>query len=178
MARTSTANGKRESGRTQAAGTDNGGSRRVSREVLDVLNGLAGMKVVRLAEIIIFSASQTLKSRFGLRNTDLRILVILGLHQPLSLNEVTRRTRIDRAWISRTVRQLERRGLVARVPNPMHKRGSLLSLTRSGEAMLCDIAPVAMGHEERLLKGLHKKEVDQILDVLMARAEEIYRAAS
>ena len=68
---------------------------------------------------------------------------MLGAYQPISVNEVSRRTHIDEAWISRSLRGLMRRNLIAKTAHPSDSRASLLSLTSQGEALLLEIAPVA-----------------------------------
>jgi DNA-binding MarR family transcriptional regulator len=153
-------------------------SRRISRELLRALHDVSGMKLVRIAEDVIFSLNETLKSRFGVGHIQLRVLVIVGLHQPISLTAVARQSRMDKAWISRTIQGLVGRGLLARTKHPTDRRGSLLALSPAGEELLCDMAAVTLHHQEQLLKGLRKRQVKQILDILMIRAEEMLRTAS
>jgi len=139
---------------------------------------LVSVRLVRLAELISRIATLTFEDRFGLKNTDLRILVMLGAYQPISLNEVSRKTHIDKAWISRSSRALLRRKLITRTPHPSDSRASLLSLTRKGEALLREIAPVAEDYQRRLLRGQRTRDVERVLDLLSARAEELFQIAT
>jgi DNA-binding MarR family transcriptional regulator len=144
---------------------------------IDALIRLVSVRIVRLSELILRIGTQRFKDRFGVKPTDLRILVMLGAYQPISLNEVSRRTHIDKAWISRSLRALLRRKLIARMAHPSDSRASLLSLTRKGEALLREIAPVAQEYQRQLLQGQRARDVERVLDLLSARAEEMYQAA-
>lgn len=145
---------------------------------IDALIRLVSVRLIRLAELISRMATLTFEDRFGLKNTDLRILVMLGAYQPISLNEVSRKTHIDKAWISRSSRALLDRKLITRTPHPSDSRASLLSLTRKGEALLREIAPVAEDYQRQLLRGQRTQDVERVLDLLSARAEELFQIAT
>lgn len=145
---------------------------------IDALIRLVSVRLVRLAELILRIGTLTFKDRFGVKNTDLRILVMLGAHQPISVNEVSRRTHIDKAWISRSLRGLLRRKLVTKTAHPTDSRASLLSLTKAGEALLREIAPVAVAYQRELLRGLPSRDVERVLGILSERAEEMLQLAT
>jgi len=144
---------------------------------IDALIRLVSVRIVRLSELILRIGTHTFKERFGVKPTDLRILVMLGAYQPISVNEVSRRTHIDKAWISRSLRGLLRRKLIKRTSHPSDSRASLLSLTKKGEALLREIAPVAEEYQRQLLQGQRARDVERVLDLLSARAEEMFEAA-
>lgn len=142
---------------------------------IDALIRLVSVRIVRIAELILRIGTLTFKERFGVKPTDLRILVMLGAYQPISVNEVSRRTHIDKAWISRSLTGLLRRKLITRTAHPSDSRASLLSLTKKGEALLREIAPVAQEYQRQLLQGQRTRDVERVLDLLSARAEEIFQ---
>lgn len=144
---------------------------------IDTLIKLVSVRIVRLSELILRIGSLTFGKRFGVKNTDLRILVILGAYQPISVNEVSRRTHIDKAWISRSLSGLLRRKLVTKAAHPYDSRASVLQLTKKGEALLREIAPVAEEYQRRLLQGQKARDVERMLDLLSNRAEEMYQLA-
>jgi len=144
---------------------------------IDALIRLVSVRIVRLAEMILRMGTSPITNRFGVKPTDLRILVILGAYQPISVNEVSRRTHIDKAWISRSLRGLLRRKLVKRTAHPSDSRALLLSLTGKGEALLRRIAPVAQEYQRQLLQGQRTRDVERVLDLLAARAEEMFQRA-
>lgn len=145
---------------------------------IDTLIRLVSVRIVRLAELILRIGTHTFKNRFGVKPTDLRILVILGAYQPISVNEVSRRTHIDKAWISRSLKGLLQRKLIRRTSHPSDSRASLLSLTAKGEALLREIAPVAEEYQRQLLQGQRARDVERVLDLLSARAEEMFEIAA
>lgn len=144
---------------------------------IDTLIRLVSVRVVRLSELILRIGVLAFKDRFGVKPTDLRILVMLGAYQPISVNEVSRRTHIDKAWISRSLRGLLRRKLIKRTAHPSDSRAALLSLTGKGEALLRQIAPVAEKFQRQLLQGQRSRDVERVLDLLSARAEEMFQGA-
>ncbi|HKV04889.1 MAG TPA: MarR family transcriptional regulator [Candidatus Acidoferrales bacterium] len=144
---------------------------------IDALIRLVPVRVVRVADLILRIGTLTW-DRFGLKNTDLRILAILGAYQPISVNEISRRTHIDKAWISRSSRGLLRRKLIAKSAHPADSRASSLSLTGKGEALLRKIAPIAQEYQRQLLQGQRTRDVERVLDSLAARAEEMFQAAA
>jgi DNA-binding MarR family transcriptional regulator len=144
---------------------------------IDALIRLVSVRIVRLSEVILRIGTLTFKNRFGVKSTDLRILVMLGAYQPISVNEVSRRAHIDKAWISRSLRGLMRRKLVAKTAHPSDNRASLLSLTGQGEKLLREITPVAQEYQRQLLQGQRLQDVERVLDLLSARAEEMFQAS-
>ena len=152
--------------------------RREPEAHIDALIRLVSVRIVRLSELILRIGAIAFTGRFGIKTTELRILVILGAYQPISVNEVSRRTHIDKAWISRSLRGLLRRKLVARTSHPSDSRASLLSLTSKGEALLREIAPVAENYQRQLLQGQRARDVERMLGLLSARAEEMFAQAT
>jgi DNA-binding MarR family transcriptional regulator len=136
------------------------------------MDGFITVKAVQLAEIISRGASQVFEARFGVKNTELRILVHLG-RQALAVNELARRTHVDKGWISRSLKGLEERGLVLRTSHPTDARASLVRLTDEGEALVQSFAPVAAARNRRLLAGLDEAEVYRLFDALIQRAEDV-----
>jgi DNA-binding MarR family transcriptional regulator len=169
---------EKEAFRGQRIGRAKAERRREHAPHIDALIRLVSVRVVRVADLILRIGKITFGGRFGLKPTDLRILIILGAHQPISVNEVSRRTHIDKAWISRSLRSLLRRKLVKKTAHPADSRASSLSLTRKGEALLRKIAPVAQQYQRQLLQGQRRRDVERVLDLLAARAEEMYQRST
>ncbi len=136
------------------------------------MDRLVPVKLVRLAEMIERRASRTFETRFGVKNTELRILVILAhADHAVAVSELSRRTRVDKAWISRTVMGLVARGLVERLADPAYPRAPLVALTAKGVDLARQISPVASAHETELLDGLDRGEVERVIDAMLASAE-------
>ena len=150
-------------------------SRREHAPHIDALIRLISVRVVRLADLLFRIGKITFERRFGVKLTELRILIILGAFQSISVNEISRRTHVDKAWISRSLTGLLRRKLIKKTAHPEDSRACWLSLTKKGEALLRKIAPVAEHYQRRLLQGQRSnREVELVIDSLASRAEEIY----
>jgi len=145
---------------------------------IEALIGLISVRVVRLSDLLLRIGKSTFENRFGVKLTELRILIILGAFRSISVNEISRRTHIDKAWISRSLTGLLRRKLIKKTAHPDDSRASSLTLTAKGEALLREIAPVAEEYQRQLLQGQSSREVERVLDLLALRAEEMYEQAA
>lgn len=142
---------------------------------IETLIQLVSVRVLRVSDLLLRIGKIAFEERFGIKLTELRILVILGAFQSISVNEISRRTHIDKAWISRSLRGLLRRKLIRKTAHPEDSRASSLTLTKKGEALLREIAPVAEEYQRQLLQGQRRGDVERVLDFLADRAEEIYQ---
>ncbi|MGA9885622.1 MAG: MarR family winged helix-turn-helix transcriptional regulator [Candidatus Acidiferrales bacterium] len=145
---------------------------------IDTLIQLVSVRLVRLTDLLMRIGKITFEGRFGIKLTELRILIILGAYHSISVNEISRRTHIDKAWISRSLTGLLRRKLIKKTAHPADSRASSLSLTKKGEALLREIAPVAEEYQRQLLAGQQRADVERTLDLLAAHAEEIFQRES
>ncbi len=137
------------------------------------LNDHIAVRIVRVSEALARIATRRIEARWGLKNTDLRVLNVLDGSVPLPVAEVSRRTHVDKAWISRTLKSLEARGLVGRTTDRWDARLTLMSLTAKGQALLEEVRPEAVKNEARLLKGVDGRRLKAMLDRLEANAERI-----
>lgn len=143
---------------------------------LHVLESLATYRLTRIADTLVRAASQVYSAQHGVSLTELRLLATLGRHHALSVNEASRLTGIDKAWVSRSLAALVKRKLVKRHQHLSDSRISLLSLTQSGKTKVEQMVPLAVTRNERLLAGLSKKNrvvFDKILKVLQAQVEDL-----
>jgi DNA-binding MarR family transcriptional regulator len=137
------------------------------------LNDHIAVRVVRVSEALARIATRRIEARWGLKNTDLRVLNVLDGQVPLPIAEVSRRTHVDKAWISRTLKSLEDRSLVERCADTWDARLALVSLTPKGRALLEEVRPHALQNEARLLEGVDGARLKAMLDRLEANAEAI-----
>lgn len=127
------------------------------------LEDLIPVRIARMSEIFQRIAAIAF-TPFGLRVTDLRILNALHGEETISVAEISRRARVDKAWISRLVRELEDKGLVARSPDPADSRAMLVSLTDAGRKLQDEILPIARDHEIQALGGIDRAALVAMLD--------------
>ena len=104
--------------------------------------------------------------RFGIGVTEWRVVAVLGRYPDLSAGEVAARTAMDKVAVSRAVARLLERGLVQRDTHGDDRRRSVLALSRSGQRIYDEIAPLALDLERRLLSRLDRDERDA-LDALL-----------
>lgn len=147
-------------------------------EPAHTLEDLVSVRIVRLSETIARLASGTFETQFGLRNTDLRILNILDGANGISVNEIARRAHVDKAWVSRSLRELEERGLVRRSIDRKDSRVSIIDLTARGRALLDKVRPVAAAREKQLLAGIDGDAFKQDLDRLTRNIEAMLEDAT
>jgi DNA-binding MarR family transcriptional regulator len=135
------------------------------------LEDLVPVRIVRIAEVISRLATGTIEAQLGLRNTDLRLLNLLDGHDAVTVNELARRAHVDKAWVSRSLRELEKSGLVIRRVSRGSARLCKVSLSAKGSTMLEQVRPLASSRERRLLDGIDETRFKGDLDRLMANAE-------
>jgi DNA-binding MarR family transcriptional regulator len=126
-----------------------------------------------------------LQDLYGLRILEWRVLGLVAALQPVRFGEVARALLVDKGQLSRLVKQLGERGLVAAEPDGRDQRMVLLSLTAAGWALHARILPVALERNELVVSALSAGETAQLvrlLDKLQPfmehRVEEADRAAA
>jgi len=135
------------------------------------LEDLVAVRIVRIAEVIARLATQTIEASVGLRNTDLRLMNLLDGTEGVTVNEIARRAHVDKAWVSRSLRELQKSGLVTRRSVRADSRVCVVGLSAKGRALLEQVRPMATTREARLLDGINKIGFKADLDRLMANAE-------
>ena len=136
-----------------------------------------GVRIIRLAEVFARLAKIGVERPWKLRNTDLRILNILDGTESVAISEIARRTHVDKAWISRSVRELESIGLVEKRLDPTDSRVSLAVLTDKGRDLLEQIRPHVLAAENRVLEGIRSQVLKRDLERLLRNAEAILAQA-
>jgi len=129
------------------------------------------VRVARITEILTRLASLAIEARWGLRNTDLRLLNILDSAEPMAVSEISRRCHVDKAWVSRSLRGLEKRKLVVRCAHPRDSRVRLVGLSPRGQALLDEVRPVALHREIELLRGIDARLLKRLLGQLESNAD-------
>jgi DNA-binding MarR family transcriptional regulator len=135
------------------------------------LEDLVAVRIVRIAEVIARLATQTIEAQVGLRNTDLRLMNLLDRSEGITVNEIARRAHVDKAWVSRSLRELQKSGLVTRRSLREDSRLCVIDLSARGRALLEQVRPLASAREARLLAGIDRAGFKADLDRLMANAE-------
>jgi DNA-binding MarR family transcriptional regulator len=107
---------------------------------------------------------------YDLTTTEWRVMAVLGRFEGISAREVAERTAMDKVAVSRALSRLRAAGRVERDTHGDDKRRSVLRLTTAGWHIHDQVAPLARGHEARLLARLDADEqrwLERILAKLM-----------
>ena len=105
-----------------------------------------------------------------------RVLAVAGRFGGLSATEVVERTAMDKVKVSRAIRALLLRGLLARQEDATDRRVQRLAMTRAGRALHACIVPEAKALEAELLAVLapdERQALHRLLDRLEARLQEM-----
>jgi len=68
------------------------------------------------------------------------VLTMLHRHGPMTVPQMGRAQAISRQFVQRMVNEAAARALVETIPNPAHKRSSLIALTADGHALIAAVA--------------------------------------
>ncbi|MBK1657076.1 MarR family winged helix-turn-helix transcriptional regulator [Paracraurococcus ruber] len=119
--------------------------------------------------------------RFGLTIPEWRVLAVVGRFGGLSATEVVERTAMDKVKVSRAVRALLDRGLLAREEDAADRRVQRLGMTAAGRRVHAGVVPQARGLEAEWLAPLSTQEratLHALLDRLDARLAEMGAGAA
>lgn len=102
---------------------------------------------------------------------DAGILRLLSRSPGISQQELAGRLNMHASRLVAVIDALEKRGLVARRPNPEDRRLHSLELTAVGNEALAAIGRVALAHDEAICAGLDGGERAQLAGLLKKIAE-------
>jgi DNA-binding MarR family transcriptional regulator len=114
--------------------------------------------LTNLAQKITSTASATYRPRFGVGITDWRIIALLGAEPWIAPVRICEATGLDKAAVSRSLRDLLKAGLVEVRGAEPNRRRLPFALTAKGLAAHDRIVVVALERQEQLLSGFSPKE--------------------
>jgi DNA-binding MarR family transcriptional regulator len=133
-------------------------------------------RIIRLAALFQQQYSATF-GPLGLNDRDYGVLAPLrraGAPYELTPTELAKHRMMTSGGMTAALDRLERKGLLARVPNPDDRRGSLVRLTESGLAAIDEAMTQHVAVEHRLVAALDDNELahlQQLLRKLLRGAE-------
>ncbi|MFB9953443.1 MarR family winged helix-turn-helix transcriptional regulator [Rhizobium puerariae] len=95
-----------------------------------------------------------------------RVLSAIGSYQPISAMEICRHTTIDKAMVSRALRELVDRGLVDRRTDERDARWAQIGLTTEGAVVHARMAADMDALQKRLVGDLPAGKLDEFMDML------------
>jgi DNA-binding MarR family transcriptional regulator len=99
------------------------------------------LRLILVAKLLDLNVAKLLTASTRISVAEWRVVAQLGVLHNASVREMARQACIDPAEVSRSVGSLERRGYVARRPNPRDRRSPRFSLTDSGARHLASFRP-------------------------------------
>lgn len=94
------------------------------------------------------------QDRYGMLQTEWRLLFHLGRYGSLTARDVCIRARVHKTKVSRAVTALEDKGMLERSKDTVDKRREWLSLTKTGETVYQDLVQAAAECEKMFLNVL------------------------
>ena len=104
--------------------------------------------------------------RFGLNTDQWRVLAAVAVWGPIEANEVSRRATVDKAAISRAVRALLQKDLLARSAHEQDGRRMLLELTPAGRHTFDAVVRRIGVLQRRLFRGYERPKIRAFFRVL------------
>ncbi len=129
-------------------------------------DGTASDLIVLLANKLTSGASNVFRDTFGVGTVEWRILAHVAAERWISPQRICRLGGLDKGGVSRSMRFLLDRRLIAVRSSATDARSVEVALTAKGQTMHDRIARVAGERERRLLSGLSKPEVRSLLQTL------------
>ncbi len=142
------------------------------------MDDIVGSKVLLLANLITRSATLRYRRLLGMPQVSWRILALLGSRPPITLNELSARSGIDKSQLSRGVTALVKKQLVSRRTSPTDSRAVHIALTDRGIGAYAALFAAASRRNEEMLKGLsagRRRALLDLLDTVTERARMLLR---
>lgn len=114
--------------------------------------------VMSLARRLNRGASDFYLRQFDIGMADFRVLLALGLSRGLNVGAVALAADVDKAAASRSLRQLQERGLVQMEQTSTRGRAAIVHLTAEGVAYEREIRRAARRREKRFVASLAPEE--------------------
>lgn len=146
---------------------------------LDIHN-MAGHLIRRLHQISTSVFQDRMKARgYDLTSVQFAAMSAIDTRPGLDQAQLAGLIAYDEATIGGVIDPLEKKGYVSRVVNTRDRRARVLTLTKSGEAVLADLIPVVSALQVDVLKGLDAQERTEFLKLAnkaAAAGNELSRA--
>jgi DNA-binding MarR family transcriptional regulator len=112
------------------------GKKKSGREAAVRPEELIGYRIRRLASLLAQHGKLVTRQALGMTQAEWRILFTLGVKGPSNPNEVADEAGLERSHVTQATRDLRRRRLVSQQEDAKDGRRVLLSLTKTGSALV------------------------------------------
>jgi DNA-binding MarR family transcriptional regulator len=144
------------------------------------LGSSIGAQLTFLSNRLTATGSAAYRNRFGLGILDARLLIMLGAKPDISPGRICEVTGLDGGAVSRALRGLAARGLVASRPDPRNPHYKSWSLTSEGARLHEGIVRISMARDTILLEDFNDEERAVLIAMvrrMLAKVEDLRRLA-
>jgi DNA-binding MarR family transcriptional regulator len=145
---------------------------RRSAQALD-MEAFVPSALTNLAQRITTTASAAYRPRFGVGITDWRVMAMLAAEPWIAPVKICEATGLDKAAVSRSLRDLSQAGLVEARAGEPNQRRLPFALTPSGLKVHDELVTVAREREARLLKGFSAEERKLLAEFIARMRREV-----
>lgn len=128
-------------------------------------------RISRLHGRLNAQAARILSASAGISLSQWRILVMIDATGEISASEIVRRTKIDKAMVSRAIKSLGEAGLVQVIVSDTDQRLHKVRMTDAGRDRFMRALPGMLGRQQRLIAGLSEAE-EETLFALLGKLED------
>lgn len=132
-------------------------------------------RISRLHGRLNAQAARILSNSADISLSQWRILVMVDVDNEISATEIVRRTKMDKAMVSRAIKGLSEAGLVQVIVSKEDQRLHKVRMTDQGRARFERALPAMLERQDRLVEGLDAEEQDQLFSIL-AKLEDAISA--
>ena len=111
-------------------------------------------------------AAKLYKDQFNTTLTEFRILTLLAVEPNINAQRIIELIGLDKAGVSRTIKQLHEKALLTVTPDPQDLRSNTLQLTASGQALYDEVLIAAQEREQKLLAEFNHMEIENLIYLL------------
>ena len=111
-------------------------------------------------------AAKLYKDQFNTTLTEFRILTMLAVEPNINAHRIIELIGLDKAGVSRTIKQLHEKALLIVTPDPQDLRSNTLQLTASGQALYDEVLIAAQEREQKLLAEFNHMEIENLIYLL------------
>ena len=108
-------------------------------------------------------AAKLYKDQFNTTLTEFRILTMLAVEPNINAQRIIELIGLDKAGVSRTIKQLHEKALLTVTPDPQDLRSNTLQLTASGQALYDEVLIAAQEREQKLLAEFNHMEIENLI---------------
>ncbi len=132
--------------------------------------------VLKRAQHALRASMDVQLSPLGLTTAQYNLLSAVALEPGISNAALARMAFVTAQSMQGIVANMEKQGLLRRVPHPAHGRIRQSELTREGAELLSKAHKLLIGIEEKLTEGLSQDEIEALRCALLRCAENMQAA--